>query len=111
MTQNSKIEVLQLMREMGMVPLFYHSDMREQSLFNRAQKKISSSKFGFRWGTLAPSSRDKLGLVFGDMFCSVLDPSQPVAVLLDDRGRVHRAFVGDEFNWKNIKPHCKEIRL
>ena len=26
MTQNSKIEVLHLMREMGMVPLFYHSD-------------------------------------------------------------------------------------
>lgn len=27
MTKNSKIEVLQLMREMGMVPLFYHSDI------------------------------------------------------------------------------------
>ena len=27
MTQNSKIEILNLMREMGMVPLFYHSDI------------------------------------------------------------------------------------
>ena len=89
--------------DIDFVPLFFHADLSESSLFNRVEEKLSNSDFPFRWGTLANSSRDKLELLLGDWFFDQGLPKKPFAVLLDSAGQVCRAYHDDQLTWENVK--------
>jgi len=86
-----------------LVPLFFHADLSESSLFNRIHDKMASCNFPFRWGTLADSSRDKLELINGDWFYDGRLPSQPFGFLLSPSGEIHHGYRADQLNWETIK--------